>query len=157
VLDQLIGPERIRASVDYYLSGDENGFSGAELAHGVLRHIRSRVALRYCYEIYTTSSDHERRINAVELLRCCADAFRTPELLDWIYEFLADPEPSIQNWGIGVVVELSYSDRIGDEDLKRLLNDFANHKSEYVREKVGEIRACRERYAVEEEDLPGRD
>lgn len=133
-IEILIGHDRIRASVDYYVG--EAGGPGTELVRGVLRHIRSQIAAQHCYHIYKNDPNPEVRIAAVELMRGIANALANPDVVDWVREFLEDPEPGIQNWGVGVLTELMHGDVIEEKDLETLLRLALKHPSEYVRGKA---------------------
>ena len=97
-LEQIIGAEVLRASVDHYLTSGP----GSELARSVLWLLRPWSAMSYCYEIFRKSQDPDARWIAVELLRVVADRRALP----WIPEFLADTDPRVQTWGIGVLDQL---------------------------------------------------
>jgi len=124
-VEMLIGKERLSASVDYYVSERK----GSELARAVLWLLHPWSAMKRCYEIYSSSGKPEHRASAVELLRVVADK----RALKWIKEFLDDPDPTIQNWGIGIVDQLIFSGRIYQEEAAQLLEVAERHSNEYVR------------------------
>jgi hypothetical protein len=131
-LDQIIGHVEIRAAVDHYVSNQPGG----ELARAVLRMFRSAVATERCYEIFRESSDANRRRSAVELLRMVADR----RALEWVPEFLNDPDEGIQNWGIGVVDQLMFVGVVDLDQCQSVLALAARHPSAYVRDMARSIR-----------------
>src|SRR5262245_34338481 len=82
-IEILIGKERLRDAVDYYVDCRP----GYELARMVLWQIRPWCAMERCYEIFM-GHDLERRRAAVELLRVAGDH----RVLPWISEFLNDAD-----------------------------------------------------------------
>lgn len=136
-IELIIGHDNIKKAVDYYIDGI--GTESSELIRGVLWQIHSKVALHYCYEIFQNSSDLNRRIAAVELMRVLADTQKCSEVLDWIPQFLADPDPTIQNWGIGVLDQLVTSELIDETIAKDMLNTYKNHSSKFVKEQAEQI------------------
>lgn len=103
-IEILIGEDNLREAVDYYIDGKP----GSELARFVLRQFHPWSAMEYCYEIYKSDKNTERRMFAVELLRAVADK----RALQWIDEFLADNDSQIQVLGIEILDYLSLKDRI---------------------------------------------
>lgn len=89
-----------------------------------------------CYSIYKNSKKQEHKASAVELLRVIADR----RAIKWIADFLNDPNETIQNWGIGVVDQLSFAGRVFPEEIMPLLNSAENHKNEYVKEVAKKIK-----------------
>jgi hypothetical protein len=131
-LDQIIGHGAIRDAVDRYVADQP----GSELARAVLRLFRSAVAMERCHEIFRESSDVNRRRSAVELLRMVADG----RALEWVPEFLSDPDEGIQNWAIGVVDQLMFADLVGLDECQSVLALAAKHPSAYVRDMARSIR-----------------
>jgi len=128
-LEMIVGEEAIRQSVDYYIALKPE----AELARQVLWRLRPWSAMQRCYEIYHSDADIEHRRTAIELLRVVADE----RALDWIEEFLADPDQGIQGWGIGVLDQLLWGGSMspnGDvpEKAERLLVKAEGHHSPHV-------------------------
>jgi hypothetical protein len=131
-LELLIGEDALRSSVDYYIDRRP----GSELARSVLWQLRPWCAMSYCYEIFKGSRDVEDRRTAVELLRVVADA----RVIPWITEFLKDNDLGIQDWGIGVLDQLLWSELTWPDDVEDLIETSAQHQNEYVRERVDFIK-----------------
>ncbi|MCB0127473.1 MAG: HEAT repeat domain-containing protein, partial [Caldilineaceae bacterium] len=108
-IEQIIGVQNVREAVDYYIRGGP----GAELARFVLWQIHSWTAMQYCYEIYQTDSDIERRRGAVELLRVVADR----RVIPWLEEFLTDPDRGIRMWAFGIIDQLLWSEIVEEEEV----------------------------------------
>jgi hypothetical protein len=136
-LDLILGHAAIRDSVDHYVSYRP----GSELARAVLRIYGSPAAMERCYELFREPGDVNRRRSAVELLRMVAD----DRALEWVPEFLNDPDEGIQNWGIGVVDQLLFVGAVGIDRCQALLELAAKHPSAYVRDMVRSIRADAQR------------
>ena len=130
----LLGPRQLEHAVDHYVDFRR----GCELARSVLWLLRPPAAMEHCMRIYREDPDLERRRAAVELLRVVADA----RALRWIDDFLSDPDGGIQNWGIGVLDQLVYSDLVAHEGpaVEALLVRAEAHESAYVREQARFIR-----------------
>lgn len=126
-LIEIIGEEAISASVDHYIDLRD----GSELARSVLWLLRPEAARRRCLEIYQNDSDLERRQMAIELLRVLA----TRDTLPWVSTFLTDPDPTIQNWGAGVVDQLLWSELVVPAECAALLHTMKTHPSASVRER----------------------
>lgn len=94
-LELMIGEEAIHQAMDYYVAWKPE----AELARNVLWRLRPWSVMQRCYEIYHFSADIEQRRVAIDLLRVVADE----RALDWIEEFLADPNDGIQGWDVGIL------------------------------------------------------
>ncbi len=131
-IELLIGKEKLSASVDYYVAERK----GSELARAVLWLLHPWSAMKRCYEIYRSSGKPEHRASAIELLRVVADK----RALKWVNEFLEDPNPTIQNWGIGIVDQLIFSGRIYSEDAAQLIEIAERHDNENVREVAKKIK-----------------
>ena len=76
------------------------------------------------------------RCSAVELLRSVASR----EALVWIPEFLADDDPSVRSWGLGVLDQLAFRERIVDEEAEPLLVMAEQHSSKAIRAQAASIR-----------------
>src|SRR5689334_17512905 len=100
-LDVIFGDEQLRAAVDHYIAHRP----GSELVRKVLRILHSWVASQYCYEVYRSEVNIEKRRTAVELLHFIADS----RALAWVEEFLAHEDGEIQGWGIALVDQLLFS------------------------------------------------
>ena len=131
-IEELIGVQNIRDAVDYYI----NGGAGSELARYVIWNIHPWSAMEYCYEIYKSNTEIERKILAVELLRVAADERAIP----WIKEFLLDSTSQIRGWGFGIVDQLLWSKLVDEDDMSELLelaesidDDYLIDRVEYVR------------------------
>ena len=94
-------------------------------------------AMERCAELFRRSEDVAVRRAAIELLRGVADA----RVIDWVPEFLDDPDSQIQNWGIGVIDRLLMNRRADIEDCERILVLAEAHPNQNVREKAHFIRA----------------
>lgn len=123
----LLGDEAIRQSVDWYVEG----LPAAEHARSVLWLLRPDAARSRCLEIYRTAPEPERRRSAVELFRVIATADDLP-LVD---DLLADPDPAIQVWGIGVLDQLLFGRHIDADDAAPFLQAAARHSHPQVRER----------------------
>lgn len=137
-IEQIIGEDVLRQAVDHYVAYKPE----SELVRHVLWRLQLWSAMQRCYEIYRFDANIEYRQGAIELLRVVADA----RALDWIEEFLADPDPSIQNCGIGVLDQLVFGGGIRNsetamETAERLLTLAEQHENSYVRETADSIRA----------------
>src|SRR5262245_25985198 len=64
-LEAILGPEALRAAVDYYAAG----LPGAELARSVLALLRPWPAMERCLEVWRSDAGSTARRAAVELLR----------------------------------------------------------------------------------------
>ncbi|HMS42022.1 MAG TPA: hypothetical protein PKE69_17450 [Pyrinomonadaceae bacterium] len=131
-IEILIGEENLREAVDYYIDGKP----GSELVRFVLRQFHPWSAMEYCYQIYKSDENPERRMFAVELLRAVADK----RALMWIYEFLADNNPQIQVLGIGILDYLNLKNLIVIEDVEEILIKAAKHSNKSVRQLAKELR-----------------
>lgn len=131
-IERLLGRENIRDAVDYYVSGRR----GSELVRSILQEVQPWSAMEYCNELFSTSQDLEVRRSAVELLRVAADR----RALGWIESYLRDPDESIQGWGIGVLDQLLFSERIQPDDAIELLKIAVDHPSPGVRKSASSIK-----------------
>jgi hypothetical protein len=132
-IETLIGVENLQSAVDYYISGQPGG----ELARHILWQLHPWSAMQHCYNIYKSSCDNDARITAVELLRVVADA----RALTWVSEFLADPEPGIQFWGIGIVDQLLFSRLIEPEDAADIISQAVFHPNPDVAQKARDMQS----------------
>ena len=132
----LLGEEFLRDAVKYYIECRP----GSELLRGVLWQIQPTVSMEECYRIFKEDECIENKISAVELLRVVADK----AALKWVPEFLACEYEGVQNWGIGVIDQLVYSELVSVEDISEILAQAMAHKSEYVREKAAYIQSMLE-------------
>ena len=85
--------------------------------------------MQRCYEIYHSDADVETKVSAIELLRVVADR----RALAWVEGFLADPNPGIQIWGMGVLDQLLWSRLVDTEECEELLRAGRAHQNEQVR------------------------
>lgn len=132
-IEEIIGVDAIRASVDYYVSSHTSNYvskqPGAELARSVLWQLHPWSAMQRCREIYDHSDDIHARRSAIELLRVVANARAVP----WIEDFMRDPDESIQNCVTGIVDQLLWSHLIDPESLRDLSAKMAVHPNKNVR------------------------
>ncbi len=103
---------------------------GSELARNVLAMLRPSSALQECYRLFRESSDLEDRRLAVALISHIADI----AVLDWIDNFLDDPDAEIQSWGARALLELVYDFDLEELDARRLIAKARNHENQKVRE-----------------------
>lgn len=131
-IEMLIGEDRLRAAVDFYVAGGR----GRELTRSVLWQLRPWSAMRRCYEIYHSSdADAERKDSAVELLRVVADR----RALKWLPEFLDDPDASIQLWGAGILDQLLWAELVVPEECTELLQTMRDHTNVQVQQRASFI------------------
>ncbi|WP_435176047.1 hypothetical protein [Actinacidiphila sp. bgisy145] len=123
----LLGDEAIRGAVDWYVEG----LPADELARSVLWLLQPDAARSRCQEIYRSDPDPERRHLAVELLRVVA----TADDLPLVGEFLADADPAVQTWGIGVLDQLLFRRHVDADDAEPFLQAAEHHPNPQVREK----------------------
>ena len=135
-IERIVGPDALRASVDYYLAGHP----GAELARSVLWLLHPPSAMERCHEVYLTSPNVEERQSAVELLRVVAD----DRVLGWVPSYLSDPDPLIQIWAIGIVDQLLYSGLAEFADCTQIIAETEKHSNEAVRERAANLASYRE-------------
>jgi hypothetical protein len=131
-LERIIGPERFAEAVEHYVSFRP----GFELARSVLWSVRPWSAMAHCHAIFDSDSNLNRRRAAVELLRVIADR----RAVVWIDEFLADPDPEIQVWGIGVLDQLIFSALVDESACARVLSHAERHANPEIRATALEIR-----------------
>ncbi len=131
-LAEIIGADRLRASVDWYVAG----LPGFELARFALWRLQPLAARDRCIEIWRSDAEPLRRQLAVELLRVVA----TAEDLHLVGEFLADPDAGVQLWGIGVLDQLVWSNQLEAEEAAPFLDLAATHANPEVRERCDFIR-----------------
>lgn len=124
----VLGEDFFRSAVDQYLSGNDAGI----FARHMLSEVRSFIAMDYCYEIYQTSKDIDRKSSALELLRWIANE----KVLDWIPEFLYHPESDIQNYAVLIIDQMMFKKIISYDDILPILQQALNHPRDYIREKI---------------------
>jgi hypothetical protein len=132
-LEIVLGEDALRASVDYYVAWGP----ARELTRSVLWLLRPWSAMLRCRELAQLPNNIETRRSAVELLRVVADR----RALCWIPEFLDDDDPDIQNWGIGVLDQLLFSELVEPDEAEALLQKAARHENGNVCERVEFIRS----------------
>jgi hypothetical protein len=131
-IEILIGEENIRELVDYYIDGKP----GYELGRLVLRQFHPWSAMEYCYEIYKSDENPQRRMFAIELLRSVADK----RALKWVNEFLEDENPQIQVLGIGILDYLNLKSLIVIEEVEEILSKALQHSNLGVRQIARTVR-----------------
>ncbi len=87
-----------------------------------LRYLHSTKATRYAYKIYK-SSEGERANQAVWLIKHLAN----PISFNWIEEFLNDK--NVIPWGLGVLDQLLWEERIPYDEKTKLLLELADKNS----------------------------
>ena len=130
-LECIVGSEQVVRAVELYVSLQP----GFELARSVLALLRPWSAMQRCYAIFVSVDDLEVRRAAVELLRVVADR----RALAWIPEFLADPDPGIQIWGIGVLEQLVFSGLVDAGKAKPIVELASEHENQSIRRIAAEV------------------
>jgi hypothetical protein len=123
-IETLLGEEFFAQAVECCINLDE----GWELAEGVLRILRP-LGMKHCYKIYKTSHDLEEKRSAVWLLKYTSDR----KVLEYIPEFLADPDAHIQRTVIEILDQMLFWRAINHEDIIPVLETAAHHPNEEVR------------------------
>ena len=138
-LAAIIGADEIASAVDHYVVGRRGG----QLARSVLWLLKPAAASARCIEIYESSSDQEDRRMAVELLRVVDDG----RSMSRIPEFLADPDLTIQGWGVGLLDQLLQEGLVDVHDAEPFIRLAEGHPNEAVRERADFIRSfCADRW-----------
>jgi hypothetical protein len=128
VIEHLLGAEFFEQAVEHYISGEP----GAELARSVLLRLRPWSGMKHCYEIFKTSKNSDKRTYAVELLPYVGDR----RVLQWIPEFLADPDETIQNLSMRIIDQFLYRHLVCEEDVQPILEAALSHERAYIREQA---------------------
>ncbi|HEY9909369.1 MAG TPA: HEAT repeat domain-containing protein [Thermosynechococcaceae cyanobacterium] len=123
-IETLLGEDFFAQAVECCINLDE----GWGLAEGVLRILRP-LGMKHCYKIYKTSHDLEERRSAVWLLKYTSDR----KVLEYIPEFLADPDAHIQRTVIEILDQMLFWRAINYEDIIPVLEAAASHPNEEVR------------------------
>jgi Glutamine amidotransferase class-I/HEAT repeats len=123
-IETLLGEDFFAQAVECCINLDE----GWGLAEGVLRILRP-LGIKHCYNIYKTSKEPEERQSAVWLLKYTSNR----EVLEYIPEFLADPDERIQRTVVEILDQMRFWREIDDEDLISVLESAINHPNEEVR------------------------
>lgn len=123
-IEKLLGEDFFAQAVDYCISLEE----GWCLPEGVLKILRP-LGMKHCYHIYKTSNDLEERRGAVWLLKYISDR----KFLEYIPEFLADPDEQIQFAVIQILDQMLFYNAIKYEDIIPVLELAANHPNEELR------------------------
>ena len=148
-IEALIGEQSIREAVDYYIQGEP----GSELARSVIRQIRPKSAMDYCYEIYKNDSNLEHRRMAIELLRVAADHNVVP----WIEEFLSDDDPAIRTWGFGIIDQLLWSELVKEAEVSHLIVLAEKAADENLLENIEFVKSYLKARKEHEELLEGQE
>ena len=127
-IEVLLGKDFLREAVRHYVAGG----AGSELLRGVLWQLHSYSAMEECYSLFKTENDVQTKRDAVELLRVVADH----RALKWVPEFLAHEDQGVQNWGIGIIDQLIFSELCDGDDVSSILQIAKNHENEHVSEKA---------------------
>lgn len=123
-IEMLLGEDFFAQAVEYCIDLDE----GWMLAEGVLRILRP-LGMKHCYHIYKTSHNLERRRYAVALLKYTSDR----QVLEYIPEFLADPDEQIQRTVLEILDQMVFKRAIDYEDMISIMETAVNHPHEEVR------------------------
>lgn len=125
----ILGEEFFERAVEYTISME----AGWCLSEGVLRVLRP-LGMEHCYKIYKNSNDIELRRGAVYLMQYAADR----EVLEYLPEFLADPDEQIQNAVIQILDRCG--EEIHDDEIIPILELAVNHPNEKIRNfAIGEV------------------
>jgi len=130
-IELLLGQENLKEAVHYYISN----LPGSALLRGVLWQLHPYSAMEECYKIFNTDENIQSKRDAIELLRVVADR----RVLSWVPEFLAFEDEGVQNWAIGIIDQLVFSDLCFEEEVTDILESARSHTNQYVREKTEEI------------------
>ncbi len=130
-LAEILGDDAMTAAVDHYVSNRP----GSEAARSVLTLLKPGAAIEHCHHIYLTSGTPRERNFAVNLLKSIGDK----RVLAWLPQYLSDPNPGIQAWGVGIPEHLLLNGVVELEDLLPLLESLSDHPNPVVREKAAEI------------------
>ena len=141
-LEQIIGEDVLRQAVSHYVAWKPE----RELTRQVLWRLRPWSAMQRCYEIYRSDADREDRRAAVELLDVVGDE----RVLDWIDEFLADPDEWIQQGAVNILDQMLFGGGIrynepAMEKVDRLLASAKTHPNFRVRQGIASLLADEER------------
>jgi hypothetical protein len=139
-LEILLGPDSIREAVALAIRWPPGRQPAAAIAQSVLRYIRSLQATELAYQSYKGSQGDDAGL-AVGLIADIAH----PRALDWVEEFLGDP--NVAPAGIGVLDQLL--DQLlfrrqvepDDERVQSALRLALSHRSVHVRRQARQIRA----------------
>jgi hypothetical protein len=123
-IETILGEDFFIQAVEYRMSLQP----GWGLAEGVLRILRP-LGMKHCYNIYKTSNDLEERQRAVWLLKYASN--RT--ILEYLPEFLADPDEYIQRTVIEILDQMLFWREIHHDDMLPILEIAAHHPNEEVR------------------------
>jgi hypothetical protein len=139
VLEYAIGADFFEDAVEHYICFRP----GYELARSVLARLRTQSATLHCYKIYKTTESIIKRRAAVELLAVAG----TAKTLEWIPEFLSDPDPEgdIPRLTMRILEQMLYRKVISDDKAKPMYTLALQHPDNYIREIALS-------YLVEEED-----
>lgn len=117
--DEILGDEWIESTVEHIIAFKR----GRELAMSCLGYLHSAKATKYAYEVYK-SSGGERAEQAVYLIKHLANSIS----FDWVEEFLNDK--NVIHWGIGVLDQLLWTEKIAYDDKSRSLLELADKNSD---------------------------
>ena len=129
-IEEILGEDFFRQAVEYCLRLEE----GWCLSEGVLRILRP-LGMKHCYHIYKNSNDPEERQAAVWLLKYTSDR----EVLEYIPEFLADPDENIQRTIFPILDQMLFWRAIHYEDIVHILESATNHPNQEIRKLVIEF------------------
>lgn len=130
-IELMLGEDVMRDAVDHYISGQP----GSELARAILWHIHPWSAMERCYEIFRNGENLEDRRAAVELLRVVADR----RVVQWLTEFIDDPDPAIRQWGVGIVDQLAFSQLIDPVETRVILDGVRSSVDPGIQETIALI------------------
>ncbi len=149
VLELIIGEDRIREAVDFYVAHAYR--DSTELVLSFLRRFRPLSAMQRCYKIIQSDANRETRRAAISLLTDIADG----HALDWIDEFLADPDDWIQQGAINILDQMLFGGGIREYEeamgkAGRLLTSAETHPNPNVRQGAANLRGDEARRAAKE-------
>lgn len=127
VLEYVIGSAFFEEAVEHYVQFRP----GYELARSVLARLRTTAATTHCYKIYRTATSLNERRAAVELLAVAGTAMT----LQWIPEFLSDPDPegTIPRNCVGILDQMLYRGVINEDMVEPLFRIASQHSDQYIR------------------------
>jgi len=115
-IENILGEKWIKETVEKAISNE----LGAELAMSCLSLISSELATDYAYSIYQSDLNSERKNMAVWLIKHLA----VKKSYDWVEEFINDK--NVIGWGIGVLDQLLWTEKIDYEDEKARVDYLLN-------------------------------
>ncbi|WP_055074376.1 HEAT repeat domain-containing protein [Pseudanabaena sp. 'Roaring Creek'] len=130
-IEIILGEDFFAQAVKYSMSLED----GWCLSEGVLRVLRP-LGMKHCYNIFKNSHDLEDRRGAVYLMKYVSDR----DILNYIPEFLADPDEEIQRAIVQILDQMLFWGEIEHENIIPILESAINHPNKEVRRfAIGEV------------------